>query len=181
MFLSVRHEIGAAMARLPRVRRSSAPRLRHATWHHNIQRYEEFMSSFDLELERSRRYERPFSLSRFELAEEPRDADRVALAISQRVRCVDVVSTINDEVVVLWTETSSQIVDTVVAHLLSRSGQRIQLVRSVTFPDDGLTRAALVRDLFGCGRDDRVEGTALDPPSGEDTQPAADEDWPHAL
>ena len=124
-------------------------RLLRTSSQHGIHQHEAFMSAFRNELERSRRSERPFSLSRFALVDARDETDSVAQSISQHVRSIDVVGAIDTEIVVLWPETPSQIAGAVVEQLIGRSEQLIRPVRTITFPDDGLTRSSLVRSLFG--------------------------------
>src|SRR3954447_11553888 len=111
-------------------------------------------SEFDRELERTRRTERPCALlcTRPNAASEP--ALAIAASIADRLRAVDRVWVEDDQVFVLLPETTADGARAATTRI-RRSAQTLAglSVREAVFPDDGLTRDALLQAV----RDDRHE------------------------
>lgn len=111
-------------------------------------------TEFDRELERTRRTERPCALlwTRPSAASEP--ALAIAASIADRLRAVDRVWVEDDQVFVLLPETTADGARAATTRI-RRSAQTLAglSVREAVFPDDGLTRDALLQAV----RDDRHE------------------------
>src|SRR3954447_11872868 len=111
-------------------------------------------SEFDRELERTRRTERPCAL----LCTRPNAASGSALdiggAIVDRLRSVDRVWIDDDRVFALLPETTADGARAAIARMTRSTESLAGLsIRQAVFPDDGLTRDALLRSV----RDDRHE------------------------
>jgi hypothetical protein len=111
-------------------------------------------TEFDRELERTRRTERPCALlwTRPSAASEP--ALAIAASIADRLRAVDRVWVEDDQVFVLLPETTADGARAATTRI-TRSAEPLAglSVRKAVFPDDGLTRDALLQAV----RDDRHE------------------------
>lgn len=104
---------------------------------------------FELEFERSRRYERPLALLRISLPARPRDRQRAdALEVRKAVRMLDAVWTDRDCVVVLMPETNREALARAIGRILARlPGAGLDAMRVALYPDDGITSGALVGRL----------------------------------
>jgi len=115
-------------------------------------------TEFDRELERTRRTERPCAL----LCTRPDAASPSALDIAaivvDRLRAVDRVWVEDDEVFVLLPETTAEGARAATARVTRASDPLADLsIRQAVFPDNGLTRDALLRSV----RDDHREVVQL--------------------
>jgi hypothetical protein len=116
----------------------------------------------DRELQRSRRYARPLSLVR--IRSRSGDATQLVAALQAMTREGDHVWTVAREVVVLLPEADAPAARAFVDRVCDPvAGRPAWETATASFPDDGLTRQALVAALNG--EDDGRRGRGPAPPS----------------
>lgn len=118
-----------------------------------------FRLMLELELERARRHERPFSLSRFDFGGDVESAAEIMSRLGG-TRICDAGVVANGEATILWSETAKESAANAIDRLVSvlPDGSRVA-VRTVEFPDDGLSLVSLLSAL------DDGSGTMFQRPS----------------
>ncbi|MFL5676624.1 MAG: hypothetical protein ACJ77X_03185 [Chloroflexota bacterium] len=115
-------------------------------------------TEFDRELERTRRTERPCALLWTHSDAASLSALDIAAVIVDRLRAVDRVWVEDDQVFVLLPETTADGARAATTRITSTTEPLAGLsIRQAVFPDDGLTRDALLRSV----RDDRSDVVRL--------------------
>jgi hypothetical protein len=107
-----------------------------------------FMMLFDLEFERSRRNQRVFSLSRFEVAQ---DADRSSTLTDQavaQIRSCDAATFVDHHLIVLWSESLPGEVASAIERILDSGDGSLTWKKSVAFPENALTRSAMLSEIL---------------------------------
>ena len=107
---------------------------------------EELIQQLNRELERARRFDRAFSLTRFTVTGSP--APQLEELVARSIRTSDAVGTLQDQLVVLWGESSASEVAVATDRLVSATNQRLRPHRTVEFPRHALTSAALLEKLL---------------------------------
>jgi hypothetical protein len=104
---------------------------------------------FDLELERSRRHERPLALLRVAVPPPQRGQGTVDAAdVRDSVRVLDAVWSDRGHVFVLMPETDRAVLGRAIGRILARlPGMSLDAMRVALYPDDGLTSGALIARL----------------------------------
>jgi len=105
---------------------------------------------FDLELERSRRHERPLALLRIAVPSQTQGRRRSVGAADVRdsVRVLDAVWSDRDHVFVLMPETDRAVLGRAIGRILARLPSiDLDAMRVALYPEDGLTSGALIARL----------------------------------
>jgi hypothetical protein len=106
---------------------------------------------FDLELERSRRHERPLALLRISVSTGPRArrwAPPDSAEIRDAVRVLDAVWVDREHVFVLMPETNREALSRAIGRILTRLPRiDLEAMRVALYPEDGLTSGALISRL----------------------------------
>ena len=120
-----------------------------------------FMARLDLEIERARRHERPFAMTRFAVQGGSSVVDDSLIAVGSRIRACDIATVLDGEIVVLWAETGSAEVERAIRRVTRTSGGTLGELNSVVFPDTALTRSALLGRLFAAPTSSPVEAARV--------------------
>lgn len=123
------------------------------------------MSRLDLEIERARRHERPFAMTRFGREGGPSEADASLTAVVSRIRACDIAIEVDGTIVVVWAETGHAGLERVIRRVTETSGGALVELNSVVFPDAALTRSALLGQLFAEPRSNTPEVALLPAPA----------------
>ncbi len=106
-----------------------------------------FWTLLELELERARRHERSFALSRVEVPGVDVDHDRAMAALSD-IRVSDALTSVDGGLTILWSESDGEAADRALRRLVKGlPAGPIVAARTVVFPDNGLSLTTLVEAL----------------------------------
>lgn len=121
------------------------------------------MMLLDREVERARRHERSFGLTRFVVDRDASDHLLVSRVVEQ-IRACDVAMIVDDQLVVLWSESLPYDAEPAIRRVLRAGQGALTVANSVAFPSHALTRAALLGLLFGPPVEVSAEGPIADVP-----------------
>lgn len=107
-----------------------------------------FMMLLDRELERARRHGGAFGLTRFVVDHAASDP-LLAARVVEQIRACDAAMFVDDQLVVLWSESLPVEVEPAIRRVLCAGRGAVALANSVAFPSNALTRASLLGQLFG--------------------------------
>jgi hypothetical protein len=97
------------------------------------------------ELERSRRFDRPFCLTRFSA---PVSVDGIEHFLDEERRLTDSAGWVAGDLVVLWAETDVVGARPAIDRFVQNSNERLREEQTVSFPSSGLTSRVLFDRLF---------------------------------
>lgn len=113
-----------------------------------------FQLKFELALERARRCERPFALTRFVPSHgrpAPAWAEGFVAVAAPLVRACDAVGIVDGEAVVVWDDSDRPAATIAAKRLADAVDRPAEVATTVVFPDDGFTPAALFQALRTAG------------------------------